>query len=141
MKLLILGAATLTLLCALDARAQPIPPTLAETLTDAQNISLVSYGLSQIADSTTDWKFTLAGKTYNVNPTQRVAFAGATTFGAIAVAHYMPRAKPYVTAALVIGTAILAGRAYAHTLTRGAPPIAGAVTPAAGGLTASFRIR
>src|SRR5512139_3079504 len=71
---------------------------LLPSISDPANIALVSYGLAQVASSTTDWQFTLGGKQYNVSPVQRTAFAGATVFGALAIAHYFPKAKPYVTA-------------------------------------------
>ncbi len=129
MRLILLSALILAFALVACAQTDNTATPLREILTDPTNITLVSYALAQVADSTTDWQFTLHGKQYNVSPAQRTAFAGATLFGAVAVAHYLPKTRPWVTAGLVIGTAILAGRAYGHTLNRSSPaaPVALAI--------------
>jgi hypothetical protein len=132
------------LVCALCALAQIVPaapppatPSGWASIIDPTNLALATYSLSQIADSTTDWNFSVRGKVYNVSPARRTAFAGGTLAGAFALAHYFPKSKKIVTAGLVVGTAILAGRAYAHTLVR--TPVAAPVTPA--GTPQGLRVR
>lgn len=133
----LLLAALLTL-SATAQTATPEPPSIWKTLTDEQNISLVTYVLSNVADSGTDWNITAFGKQYNVSAVQRTSFVAGTVGGALALSHYVPKSKKWVTAGLVIGSAILAGRAYAHTLTRTAP---GAIPNPAIGAKVAFAVR
>ncbi len=107
-------------------KCSPPAPNLWRTLTDPSNVSMASYVLSNVADSTTDWKFSALGKQYSVSPLQRTMFVGGTIGAAIAVGHYVPKSRKWVTLGLTVGSSILAGRAYAHTLVHGTP----AVTPA-----------
>jgi hypothetical protein len=96
-------------------------PGLWSALTDASNVTNATYILANVADSTTDWRWSMYGKQYQVSAVQRTIFAGATLGGAIALSHYIPKAQRWVTIGLVIGSSILAGRAYGHSLLHGVP--------------------
>jgi hypothetical protein len=122
MRLLIL-ALSISCLGFAQTPAPPAPPAPAPSLlsqvTDPAALVLVSYGVSQIAESTTDWHFSAAGKKYSVSPAQRAAWAGGLGFATIAIQHYAPKTKKWVELGTGVLSAYLAGRAYANTLTHG----------------------
>lgn len=121
-----------------SAQPAPEPPNIWKTITDEQNIALAAYVLANVADAGTDWTWTFQGRTYHVSAVRRCSFVGGTLGGALAISHYFPRYRKLVTAGLVVGSAILAGRAYGHTLTRGPTP---ALPLAERGMVFAVRLR
>lgn len=114
------------LLCAAAAFAQQQPaaapaPSFLAQLGDPLTIALASYDLSQVAAGTTDWKFTLGGKHYTVNPAQQTAIATAVTIGAAAAAHKWPKLKTPLTIVLTLVSGYYGGLAYGRANSHGTP--------------------
>lgn len=131
------------LAAAQSSSANPVAPatpsassSFLSQMLDPLTVSMAAYDLAQVAQGTTAWHFTAAGKSYTVSPAQQTGIAAAATIGAAAIAHKWPKLKTAVTIVVAAAAAYYGGKAYAQTQAHGTPA---AVTPAAtGGATAMF---
>ncbi|HZT29730.1 MAG TPA: hypothetical protein VFA33_07605 [Bryobacteraceae bacterium] len=126
------------LLAGLALAQQPAPAPAPDrgvlSIFTDDSLAPTAFLLSQVADSTTDWKFSVNGKQYHLTAAQRLEWTGGALGVALAVRHYWPKTGKYVNLALAVASAWFAGRAYAATLAHGtpvAPAAAAAATPAA----------
>lgn len=126
MRLLLLILIAFSLFAQAPATPAPARPSLAAEVADPLTLSLVMNGAAQIAESTTDWHFSAAGRHYSVSPAQRAGWACGIGFAAISAAHFKPTWRPYIAGAVSVFNAFLAGRAYVNSLQHG-QPVAAAV--------------
>jgi hypothetical protein len=113
------------------AAAAPAAASFFSQVTDPVTISAGAYVLSQVASGATDWKFTLAGKSYNVSAAQKTGITAASVIGAAAIAHKWPKWKTPLAGVLTLAAAYYGGKAYANSLNHGSAATATSTAAAA----------